>query len=92
MGQTHTYAASRNENDSRDGPDPVLPSRPDKPDDQQREQGPDDLVELVEVLAQIAPVFSRFHTEIGQAEAPRPRSQECVKVKTQLRHSRDAGR
>src|SRR5581483_282505 len=60
---------------------------PDKIDHTNDNDCADNRVELVEVFAEFAPVLTEFHTQIGQGQAPGPRSEKCVDVKAAAWHA-----
>src|SRR5581483_955444 len=68
------------------------PMAPDKPDECGHDHDPDHGIELVEILSQFTPVLSQLHPKPGQSQAPGPRSQECVEMKSSAGHACDPGR
>lgn len=68
--------------------------RPHKPDDRRYQGKLNDQVKTMKRLFKArvgVPLFAELHAGIGQAKAPRPRSNKGVDVKAELRHARDAG-
>src|SRR5258708_32970096 len=45
----------------------------------------------MKVFAERAPVFAKFHAEVGQRETPGPRSQKSIDMKFPARHARNSG-
>src|SRR5260370_7507337 len=70
----------------------MLPMTPNKPRDSRHQYHPNRGIELVKVFSQFAPVLAQLHSEISQAEAPRPRSQKRVEMKASAGHASHSGR